>query len=595
MCEQYSVDPGDPEPQTYELGLVMGGTVSAGAYTAGVVDFLLEALEEWTTAQRERNTSGTLVVPDHHVLLRIATGASGGGVNAVILAKTLPYTFPHMTLATAHLTQSGNPFYDVWVNQLDVAGMADVSDLSPALPVKSLLNAKPLEKAGDDLIRFTGQGLTPGLRKAFIQDPFEVVLTLTNLVGTPYATEFSGPLIAEAVPEKFFVDHADYVRFAVGLDPRVTPTRPRPECGDAFAVVPKIGNGITSDWLHEIDWQGVVPYTLATGAFPGGFPASGIRNRPSVHYAYRPVITHVPGPGGELLPTVRLLQPVWDKIGGKMASAKRSFMAVDGGTLNNHPIALARTALSGLLGRNPRDGKTANRGVLLVDPFVGGFAFSDGLEEGMRPNLGKTLGALRRQACFSTSDIQLALQEEVYSRFVIYPQRQTRSHRVAIGDQALATAGLGAFLGFLSREFRMHDFFLGRRNCWEYLQKHLVLHKANPVFTDAYRSGDIPGFAPDKTDDTLPVIPLVGSAKNEPAMPPFPGKSAVDRGALKKMVRYRTTRFVDLALDDLVELDALGRFFVGLLGKSIAGGRLADAAMTAIDKALEELEEKRAL
>jgi predicted patatin/cPLA2 family phospholipase len=35
----------DPPPGTFELGLVLGGTVSAGAYTAGALDFLLQALE----------------------------------------------------------------------------------------------------------------------------------------------------------------------------------------------------------------------------------------------------------------------------------------------------------------------------------------------------------------------------------------------------------------------------------------------------------------------------------------------------------------------------------------------------------------------
>jgi hypothetical protein len=37
------VDP--PGPNTFELAFVLGGTVSAGAYTAGAVDFLIEALD----------------------------------------------------------------------------------------------------------------------------------------------------------------------------------------------------------------------------------------------------------------------------------------------------------------------------------------------------------------------------------------------------------------------------------------------------------------------------------------------------------------------------------------------------------------------
>ena len=31
----------------FEIGLVMAGAVSAGAYTAGVVDFLIRALDQW--------------------------------------------------------------------------------------------------------------------------------------------------------------------------------------------------------------------------------------------------------------------------------------------------------------------------------------------------------------------------------------------------------------------------------------------------------------------------------------------------------------------------------------------------------------------
>ena len=36
-----------PARNTFELGLVMAGAASAGAYTAGVIDFLFEALQAW--------------------------------------------------------------------------------------------------------------------------------------------------------------------------------------------------------------------------------------------------------------------------------------------------------------------------------------------------------------------------------------------------------------------------------------------------------------------------------------------------------------------------------------------------------------------
>ena len=42
------------QPKSFELGLVMAGAISAGAYTAGVVDFLLQALEEWEKEKGKR-------------------------------------------------------------------------------------------------------------------------------------------------------------------------------------------------------------------------------------------------------------------------------------------------------------------------------------------------------------------------------------------------------------------------------------------------------------------------------------------------------------------------------------------------------------
>jgi len=56
---------------TFEFALVLGGTVSAGAYTAGAVDFLIEALDCLATAQQQDE------VPRHTVLLKLIAGTSG--------------------------------------------------------------------------------------------------------------------------------------------------------------------------------------------------------------------------------------------------------------------------------------------------------------------------------------------------------------------------------------------------------------------------------------------------------------------------------------------------------------------------------------
>jgi hypothetical protein len=43
----------EPPANTFEIALVLGEAVSAGAYTAGAVDFLIEALDCWTRLRED--------------------------------------------------------------------------------------------------------------------------------------------------------------------------------------------------------------------------------------------------------------------------------------------------------------------------------------------------------------------------------------------------------------------------------------------------------------------------------------------------------------------------------------------------------------
>ena len=68
------------EPDTFYLGLTMAGAISAGAYTAGVLDVLFEAMDlhnarykqgkahDWTGQFADR--------PRHKVALRVISGTS---------------------------------------------------------------------------------------------------------------------------------------------------------------------------------------------------------------------------------------------------------------------------------------------------------------------------------------------------------------------------------------------------------------------------------------------------------------------------------------------------------------------------------------
>ena len=175
--QKWFIDQPPPPDHTYELALVLGGTVSAGCYTAGALDFLIEALDVWSAA-KERNDPRA---PTHNLALRVIAGTSGGGVNAAIAARAFAFKFPPVTRGTsASLLETGNPFYDTWVNSLGLPGLLDTSDLR-AGKVQSVLNGAPLESAARRLISFTG----PAARRSYIgvpsrQEPLRLILTFTN-------------------------------------------------------------------------------------------------------------------------------------------------------------------------------------------------------------------------------------------------------------------------------------------------------------------------------------------------------------------------------------------------------------------------------
>ena len=130
---------------------------------------------------------------------------------------------------------------------------------------------------------------------------------------------------------------------------------------------------------------------------------------------------------------------------GKPPPADYQFLAVDGGATDNEPIGLARTALCGVGNRNPRDPAKANRGVLLVDPFAGEPGMVAPAPDDLLAVSAGVLNSLIQQTRYETSDLVLAVDPDVFSRFMISACRDG-----LFGAKAIATGGLGAFIGFAS-------------------------------------------------------------------------------------------------------------------------------------------------
>ena len=71
---------------TFEIGLVLGGAVSAGTYTAGVLDYLFEALEAWEAAKKKEAQLplSQRKIPPHNVKINVIAGGSAGGMIAAM-------------------------------------------------------------------------------------------------------------------------------------------------------------------------------------------------------------------------------------------------------------------------------------------------------------------------------------------------------------------------------------------------------------------------------------------------------------------------------------------------------------------------------
>ncbi len=510
---------------TFEFALVLGGTVSAGAYTAGAVDFLIEALDCFTAAKARGDG------PRHDVVLKLITGTSGGGVNAAIAARALAYDFPHVEQATpASAQHTGNPFYDVWINTLRLDRFLDPSDVKGN--VKSLLNGAAIDDGAAQIVAFS-----PGASRArpWVAAPLRAILTVTSLRGVPYLTDLGNKL------GQTYVDHADYARFAF--------VYPGQQLGDPRPDEQTLCFG-AEHLPQATSWDEFSQFARATAAFPAGFPARAL-TRPTDHYRYR-VVAYPSGPGSATTYIVRV--PDWNSMvpsGAADVPDNWDFLAVDGGATDNEPIALARAALAGLLNRNPRDPAKANRAVWLIDPFAGRAALGPQGQAPFPSELGAIVTTLTQQTRYDSADLLMATDPNVFSRFMLSPARGELT-----GGDAIASGGVGAFIGFACPAFMRFDYLLGRANCQKFLREEFVLSGANPLFNN-WTADQRARFRTSDPEELLPIVPLLDSAAVSKALDPWPA-GKLDPEHYRNGIEARFSAIFELELSSDFMQAALG-------------------------------------
>ncbi len=559
----------------FQIALAMSGAISAGAYTAGVFDFLIQALDEWEKARTGKNLEreddrGT--IPNHIVGIKAMSGASAGSIVAAIGAVALadadhePIEFETPRDGEQKIKCYLPKLYEAWVvkpglvaegeEKIDFLQASDLDgspepaddfsrthDIQPAegepRPVTSLLNSRLLDAIARTALDVKHVTDPP---RRYISKTLHIYMTLSNLRGVPYSVPFdsvTGPKNG-ATDDKgrrencyHMISHGDRVHYAVtGLGAwdseksksAFADSDQKRKIEAASLVIPK-----------NPDWKDYAVCALASAAFPVGLAPRLIGATLSSPDEYKdrhwPIdpfasdLTKAPA----WLDAVRDEKPFW-------------FTTADGGIIDNDPFEYARFSLKNRLPPEDLDSsekpaalkledhlpsalEDVDRAVIMVSPFP---ELKPIAPEGRPvPDLVSSFSALMpaliAQARFKPSEIVRAANSTYGSRYLIGPSRVTPDGKEQ--RYGIASGLLGGFGGFVARSLRDHDFQLGRRNCQRFLQETFALPPNNKIIESWPANVDMDKFKAIRTEaepETYCIIPLFGTARAEVVLPPWP-------------------------------------------------------------------------
>ena len=536
----------------------MAGAVSAGAYTAGAIDYLIEALDEW----QRRKESNDPSIPRHQVEISVIGGASAGGMTGVIAAAALQDPIaPVASLGTDIMAQQpGNKFYHSWVDLVgdDMLGvLLDPGDLG-GNGLQSALNSDFIEKVADRAVRVSGE---PPVARKYVSNHLKLFVTLSNLEGMDFAVAFR----ANSKINRYVVNsHNDYA---------------------CFKLCNNLGDYGHDGWIplnfkSLLNVDMVKDAAMATGAFPVGLKAR-VLNR-DVRY----------------MNDLEWFHHITRDAGNPFKGDTYQTVNVDGGMINNEPFDKVRELLMAETGQcAPLEFQDYNKfksTVLMIDPFPSEPS-SFNRSTGLFTILGNTLGAMVNQARIKPSVLIEAMDSSNAGQYLIAPVRYESSggsERSIEGSKAIACGSLGGFGGFVSKEFRIHDYFLGRANCEKFLRDHFTVpfDSTNPIFVDGYAQVADKQRYRSQTDGGLQIIPLFSERSSRLNMPVFsnngewPTVTQAYVNAYRKRIKVRAEKL----LFNLAQYNTTQRALLWLAAKVILNGKIADVVMDNMVKALAD-------
>lgn len=531
--------------EQFRIGITMAGAISAGAYSAGVLDFLLQALDEWQQA-KERGEA----VPDHQVVLTVISGASAGAMTGALALPALAEGFKPGWQdydGMGRVDYSLPRLYQAWVRLPsfvapkggpDLLGLAD---LKRGGPVQSLLDSSVLDGIVDKTFLGIGQVATA---RPYIAQGLHLFMTHTNLRGVPYEARFqNGDKDQPGYPMMLHADRVHYRLEGLGSTP-VASVWADNEYAQSLSVqeLPAMQGALAEAW------QGYADAALGSGAFPVGLSARKIAGQTYAQHSQRswPLASLYKSNKPNMPKIAPHLEPSFPEQLQHPDNQPIPYVTVDGGVLNNEPFELARWSLmEDPPLSNPRTedgGERVDRAVIMIDPFpeADEYPLTDALDLSLMSVIGKILPALKNQARCKLDEI-VAAMELSYSRFLIAPRRYDKDGNAQ--RYGIACGLLGGFGGFLSERFRAHDYQLGRLNCQRFLAQYFALPEGYRIVQQGYQGLDESrqkDFACSPAGITSrPLIPLVGAAKADVEALPWPRvlRSEVEEMVSRAMVR----------------------------------------------------------
>jgi len=495
------------EQPVIHLALCMAGAISAGAYTAGVVDYLLEALERWEMARTKWPDHPLL--PSHRLVIDVITGASAGGMEGGILFRQGQNVIRIISEGDGkHASDSYDPewfrkhskSYKAWVELTETPDNPQLKQLFDPEDIRtkgvvSLLNSDFIDKIADELMK-PEEEPQKNRRPRYISKDLELCLSLSNLNGIPYSIPFNAGepkekghnQSANSYTVYNYKDYGHFIESEDGIEP-------------SYGRIPVNFTG--RNYENAITLKQCMK---ATGAFPIGLRFRKLE-RNKKYILKNPLLS---SPQNSL--------DIADDLPDNYAT-----LNVDGGMMNNEPFDVAAYLMYRKLKGSEFNhsltfeecvnkytqsfkvyesveafaevdkelvtNKSVFSTILMVDPFptVSGYDY-EAPDEGIQL-LGivrKIYAAFRGQLLMKPEDLYKATSNAKgrvsdYSRFMIAPRRKILLNRdkeknkvyftQLDGSDAIACGSLEGFGGFIDKSFREHDYRLGRFNCQHFIQK----------------------------------------------------------------------------------------------------------------------------